>query len=234
MSEFTDHPEIEGSIIVSGRLSSGKDYFSKAKGLTIVGFADVMYQIAEERLGTSDKSVPGVRRYLQKIGAWGRGVYSPEYPVTAARRREEAYITAHGHRMTDLNDPAIWDTFGRPKFWIDVLDARIEQNDFGDVAITNGRFPNELNHFYEDSFQHFHVACTEETRKERLEEKGETYDPEAENDTTEQMAAELDQIALSDHIHDPEYIEDIHPSIVFDVLKQRTLIWNDHRPIPSN
>lgn len=241
-------------VILSGRLSSGKDYIAEKNGYTVYGFADPMYKIAEHFLGTSDKGAEGVRRFEQKVGAWGRGEVNEEYPLTLERKRIRDALQNRGHKITGMGSRSLWQHFGfgneyidcgNPAFfqsgaggfWIELLGDRIGQASEEKIAITNGRFPNELRYFISNHrFKHFHVMCSEETRRERLEEKNETYDPDAETDITEQLAAELDYLALQpedtadvgDRFDDPLITDDDQiGSTVQGVKFLHTVVWND-------
>lgn len=72
-------------IAFSGCYGVGKDYVAKQANLKILGFADAIYPFAEYFFGTSDKSVPGIRKFLQQVGQYGRGHYSEQYPACMER-----------------------------------------------------------------------------------------------------------------------------------------------------
>lgn len=232
-------------VIVSGRLCAGKDFVAEHSGHTVYGFADPMYRLAEHFLGTTDKSLPGVRRFLQKIGAWGRGEVSEDYPVTVERRKMVEELRTRGHEITGMGSKETWKYYAvRPdeaaqedgpsvgpdlgEFWIELLAERIERAPEDRIAITNGRFPNEIRYFLgQMDFTHFHVMCSQETRKERLEERGETLDPEAEADVTEQLAAELDRLALTEEQDEGEMVKDLPTGARVGVFSGNTVVWND-------
>lgn len=82
--------------------------------------------------GEPDKTEPGVRASLQRLGAWGRGDVSSAHPLTAERAVAVSVIrTLPGY-----------ETFGHPRFWIGKLAAALPKS--GAYAVTDTRFPNEL------------------------------------------------------------------------------------------
>src|SRR4051812_18700276 len=83
-------------LALSGQLKSGKDYVANQCGYTVVGFADPIYALVKVLLGTSDKNIPGVRRMLQLVGQWGRGIVSEEYPLTLERASTTKWIKYTG------------------------------------------------------------------------------------------------------------------------------------------
>jgi hypothetical protein len=235
-------PYIEADkVILSGPLKAGKDYVAEHSGHTVYGMADPMYRLANHFIGTYDKDIPGVRRFLQKVGAWGRAEVSEDYPQTAERWRISEKVRKKGAEITGIgtNMPEIWEAFGvRSDFWVQILDTRIQEAPEHRIAITNGRFPNEINHFVgKRGFAHRHVMCSEETRRKRLEEAGEEYDPDAEADVTEQLARELNAVALQQinlgNLYGPpeetEYpmISEMRFECVEDVERLDTVVWND-------
>jgi len=201
-------------IAFSGRLRAGKDFTAIQSGLSVVGFADPIYVICRHYLGTADKAVPGVRTAMQAIGQWGWGAVNEKYPLTTERavwvdkiRREGADVFRNEKLFQGIN----WDAYGRSRtFWVDIMLNRPDMRDDTyaktGVGIVNARFDHEFAPLMAAGFRHFHVQCSPETRRERIEH----YDHAADNDTSEQMAIRLDREATDD-----------------------VVIWNDPAPMPE-
>ncbi len=201
-------------IAFSGRLRAGKDTMASYSGLSIVGFADPMYEICKHYFGSADKGVPGMRAFMQYIGQVGWGCVNEKYPVDVTRalwvdkiRREGPEIFG-AHPLFGGID---WTRYGRAvSFWVDVLLGRSDVKDQTyaqtGIAIVNARFDHEFAPLMADGFEHFHVKCSEKTRRSRIEH----YDAAADNDTSEQMAIRLDTEAPDNKV-----------------------IWSDHEPMPE-
>jgi len=90
----------------------------------------------------------------------------------------------------------------REDFWIDLMRERLSFYEEEKIAVTNARFPDELKMLLGEDFEHRHVMCSEETRKDRLQEEkydGPSEDP-MELPKTEQLAANLDRVASEDPV----------------------------------
>ena len=75
-----------GYDFLTDRFSPGRQaYWDDQFPHEILGFADPIYALSRAYLGTEDKSVPGVRKFMQDVGQWGRGVVSDEYPLSVTR-----------------------------------------------------------------------------------------------------------------------------------------------------
>lgn len=233
---MSDTPTIDAErVVLTGRKLAGKDHVAENNGYTIYGFADPMYKIAESFIGSSDKSVPGVRTFLRKVGAWGRGEVSEEYPLTFERHIATANVREDGPWMTGMGMDSTWEQFGRTdEFWIDLLLSRLEDADEQKIAVTNARFPNEVNRLTEEAgFLHLHVSCSPRTRAERHDRTGEPMDEDV--PLTERLAAEFDWKAGVDDDVDPplEMTADVDPTLLKEVKARRSVVWNDpKRTIP--
>lgn len=237
-------------VIFSGRLRSGKDHVAGQMGLPVFGFADPIYLLTEAWIGSQDKSRPGVRRAMQRIGAWGRGLVSNEYPLTAERRRFCEWAQVHGPNITGVGTGHDWANFGtdwqegfeefppynKGEFWIHLLKKRTADKE--ELAITNGRFPNEIKAFARTEKPkgvHIHVMCSEKTRKSRVIASGEEWDPYAENDTTEQMAAQLDEYVYAGTETARQEVARRHglEDIVGPGNRNLVVVWNDPQREPA-
>ncbi len=185
------------NVVFSGRMGAGKDYCAEQAGLTIMGLMDPLYPICKQFFGTDDKSLPGMRRFMQTVGVWGRGIVNEEYPLNPERAlllREIRMMGCDGH--TPLPFSCEWlpqlcymEKFGTTqRFWLDMLLHRVKGKDR--VAIVNARFPDEISTFKGIGFQHFHVVCKKDTLAVRGRTRGLA---EGANDLTEQMALGFDR-----------------------------------------
>jgi hypothetical protein len=133
----------------------GKDYVLKKLGYSIYGFADPMYVVAEHFLGTSDKSEPGVRRFLQTMGQWGRGVVSEQYPLTLERAKfTQSLLKGTEPSERQLRDKLVnrgvqMRLWGTPECWSTALVTRLRgalaaRPPATRLGISNVRFLNEI------------------------------------------------------------------------------------------
>jgi hypothetical protein len=236
------------NLALSGRFFRGKDYVAHDCGYAIYGFADPMYKIAKVFFGTEDKSFPGARTFLQRIGQWGWGCPDVGYPTTVdvpfcpvgmeenvlrQQRTQNDRVTITKEQFIQwirrdgelwVHQPEFqgvkWEEYGtRTDFWVSILLNRVqklrvlEHNRNADptrVGVVNIRFEHEHDPMAKSSFEHYHVMCSEETARERMEAKGYALTPEADNDKSEQLAKRLDVEMPEDRV-----------------------IWNDHRPVPA-
>jgi hypothetical protein len=181
----------------SGRMGSGKDYIAQQIGAKIYGFADPIYRMSEYFLGTQDKSIHEVRKFLQYVGQIGRGVMSTDYPVSPERclfvqmirdRYADIFESYPEFIVHDDNKNSLWFQYGRnADFWIEIFKKRIERltQPSPVIAVVGVRFENELAALKSLGFKHYHVSCSEETRKARL---GVGYSAKNDADLSEKMA----------------------------------------------
>lgn len=236
MSELLQANE---ALAFSGQMLVGKDHCAGKTGLPIVGFADPIYELVEYFTGSRDKSVPGVRRMMQLIGQWGWGSCDEEYAWDPARCSLVHLIRCDGYAMTKNYGWVDWREFGkRQDFWVNILLCKIGYKaridgfpNFTDIdvkgpsfieptkrkkyAVVNARFIHEMDPMRQNGFKHFHVMCSEETRRERMKEKGIKFDLNADQDKSERMAHEFNELAIAGK------------------LSGQRVIWNDHRPSPN-
>lgn len=224
---------VGASLLLSGRLASGKDYVAAQAGARVFGFADPLYAVASYFFGvevtaTQNKDLPGMRAFLQYLGQWGRGEVNDKYPYTPARAVFVQMVRSLGvHSGSKAFCPSVdWSSFGFDKnIWINALHKRMtEAREIEPklrVAITNARFENELRYFRDqNNFDHFHIMCSPETWAERLAKKNLKPESKELQDVSEQLAIHLDR----------DVVNKIRTQKVGNKLK---VIWNDHRPCPS-
>jgi hypothetical protein len=219
-------------LLLSGRLGAGKDYVSEAAGARTIGFADPMYSVATfffgvEVTATQNKDLPGMRDFLQKLGQWGRNEVTDKYPYSPARAVFIQMIRSLGARgVKGFGSSVDWLSFGTDKdIWIKSCATRaknLRESEPGKrIAITNARFKNELDFFRAlPEWDHWHVMCSEQTWAERLAKKKLTPQSKEVSDLSEQLAIALDR--------------DVQKKIRAGGTNMLRVIWNDHRPSPSN
>jgi hypothetical protein len=200
-----------------GKSTVGRNYAGRKEA----SLAEPLYALARMFLGSDDKTVPGVREFLQTVGQWGRGTVSEKYPRTLERgifsrwARERFPI----HMMDDdldylLNRSKVhWATFGSNEdIWIDALCARMGSLDF----CSNCRFENELAAFTAKLIPVFHVTCRADTLGARW--RAANVSVEALTDISESLATRIDC--------DLDYL---FPEQVRKKYGLSGIIWNDER-----
>lgn len=203
-------------LVCSGRMCSGKDYVALAAGYRCISIAEPLYRLASFYLNTSDKKIPEVRAFMQALGAWGRGEDGP--PSCSGRTREQVSreVRDKGAEMTGLSEVK-WAEYGTTKtFWLSsaarVAETLAEKGD--NVAITNARFPEELDELKRRGFRHVHVMCTEASRLNRA---GREYNPAIDEDTSERMAIDLNERVYNGGA---------------GALPGSAVVWSDYEPAP--
>jgi hypothetical protein len=188
-------------VFYTGRLCVGKDHVAKASNARIVGFADPIYRVVALFSGLSidanrGKDIPGVRECLQTVGQWGRGEFTPKYPLTPARMLFCRTIRTLGKEIGD--DSVDWESYGLDRdIWLKALAKRIADiPEDQRLAITNARFENEFKFFKGQGFEHYHVMCSPQTWVTRLAKRGLTDKSPAVTDMSEQLAAVIDRDAI--------------------------------------
>ena len=219
--------ETDRLYVFSGLMFAGKDHVAKQAALKVVGFADPIYQLVESLCGTSDKSVPGIRRMMQYTGQCGWGYIGEDYPWNPERAMFVRMVRNEGRSLTKDFKWVKWEEYGlRKDFWVNILLTRLGLigtmftrdpllfaemgNQAYRIGITNARFQYQLDLCKAVGFEHYHVRCSEETRRERMLMVDYEFDPKADQDVSEQMAMQFDQS-----------------------MPDEQVIWNDHRPMPE-
>lgn len=185
-------------------------------GYECVSIAEPLYRLASFYLGTKDKKIPEVRAFMQALGAWGRGETGPDSAGTLSREKVFSDVRNSGAKMTGL-DAVDWENFGAKKtFWLGSA-ADVAEKLAGEgvkVAITNARFPEELEELKRRGFRHIHIMCSEAARMNRT---GREYNPAIDEDSTEKMAIGLNEIVQEKG---------------GKAVEGGVVVWNDQGPIP--
>lgn len=224
----------------SGRYLSGKDHVAQLIGCTILGFADPIYKIVELMTRSFDKELPGIRKIMQQVGQWGRGVITDDQPYSIERALFQKWIKDTSIYIpglpSSINLQATYGFGSNEDIWIDILLDRLQRHisfyPNKKIAITNMRFLNEFIKFNELGAKHFHVMTSRETRNERG-----LVTLDLDTDITEELAIFLDEIAInglfrSNNIPHGMFCQAI-PSVLISPVKDRSgIIWNDDRPAP--
>lgn len=218
-------------IFLTGRLCSGKDFVAGKIGAEIFGFADPIYALAEYLLdikvnANDGKDQPGVRKFLQTVGQWGRNEVNEQYPHTVERAMFCMMVRSLANQNCLGADGVEWGQFGLSSdLWVDGLLKRVasvESNAVDIIAVTNCRFPNEYKRLSEAGYQHFHCACSPPTWLARLAEKKLDAKSPVVSDLSEKLASDLNA-DLTKKL-----------SAAKQGPKMR-VIWNDEKvPCPSN
>lgn len=190
-------------VALTGRARAGKDHIAKLLGLETLSIADPLYEICTYFLGSCNKDLPQHRRFLQLLGAWGRGerTKGPESlpnrkDITKEIRKSPQKVAPS--TFAETKGKVDWQKFGKnASFWLEITKARVQniiregkkKGKTTKLAIPNIRFTNELRAFEKLGFLHLHVVCSEKTLKDR---RGKGVNTKNDNDITENFAKKLD------------------------------------------
>jgi hypothetical protein len=228
LPEQTINPASLGrKIFFTGRIGVGKDYNSAAIGARVIGFADPLYQLVEYLTGqkvtsTDGKQIPGVRKFLQMIGQWGRNEINEQYPLTPERAMFSMMVRSLANQNITFGEGVDWGNFGyTPDLWVEGLLKRAEVIE-GRIAVTNCRYNNEYRKLLANDFQHWHCVCSPATWTTRLASLGLSVSSPEIKDMSEKLAQGLDSDLtkkISTQRHGPKL----------------QVIWSDDKaPSPSN
>ncbi len=218
-------------IFFTGRLKRGKDFCAAQSGSKVVGFAEPMYALATYFFGVpvsahEGKDLPGCRELLQAIGQVGRGVITPEYPMSLGRAAFVQMVRSLG----TMNTPGFcssvdWKDYGLDTdIWIKSCllraNALLTESPNVRVGVTNCRFIDEYKALTADGWQPWHVMCSAKTHEDRLARAGIKPNSPALQNVTEHMASRLDA-QVTKKISEQPRGPMLH------------VIWNDNTPPPS-
>lgn len=178
-------------VFLTGRFKVGKDHIAALAGCKIFNFADPLYFLAEHFFGQQPKDA--ARSFLQKVGQWGRGTVSAEYPLTPERALFIKMIRSEFGHGTEQG--VNWGSYGQNEnIWLDSLIARTAAEPSGNLMAVSGvRFQNEYTRLAAEGFIPFHVMTSGTTWTARIQAVGLTPDSPACKDVSEQLAVALDQ-----------------------------------------
>jgi hypothetical protein len=205
-------------IALTGRARAGKDHIATLLGLETLSIAEPLYEICAYFLGSCNKDLPQHRRFLQLLGAWGRGekTKGPKYlptrkDITKEIRKYPQKVAPKTYAET--KGRVKWQKFSRNAgFWLEITKARVqnmirEAKNEGKtlkLAIPNIRFTNELRAFQKLGFLHLHVICSDKTLKAR---RGKGVNSKNDSDITEAFAKKLDTKMVGPQViwNDPNF-----------------------------
>lgn len=163
-----------------GRLGSGKSHLSRElAGLTdgqVIAFGSKVYEVSELVLGrTIDKSRPEDRKTLVDIGThWGRR----GEPIDAELERALTKVWPLSR--------------GYPDIWVDALDRNLRSSVRERILILDDlRFPNEARYLLKNNFHIMLVWCSDNTRAQRLRQRGDSYAAAVDSHESEGLATWL-------------------------------------------
>lgn len=159
------------------------------------GLADPMYGLANHffnaGVSAANKDQPGIREFLQKVGQWGRGTVSAQYPLTTERAVFVTMIRSLATARVLGGDYVAWNSYGENEdIWLDSCVNRTQN--VPNAAVTNVRFENEFKRFKSEGFQAWHVMCSGPTWTTRLAARGLQPGSPQVSDLSEQFAVGLD------------------------------------------
>jgi len=213
-------------IFFTGTLGVGKDYVAAQIGAKVYGFSDPMYALAKFFFGfevnaNEGKDGPGMRKFLQMAGQYGRGTLDVNYPVSIERAAFINAVRSNADSLKALCPYLDWREYGTTdNFWANGLLSRIADSTDPLIANTNVRFDNEFKMLSDAGFQPWHVCCSSATLAERLVKKKLTMQSPELSDVSEALAKRLN--------------EQLRKEISFNRGggKMR-VVWNDPSPCPS-
>lgn len=213
-------------IFFTGRMCAGKDFVANKIGADIFGFADPIYSLAEYLLNikvtaNENKDAPGVRKFLQQVGQWGRSEATEQYPHTAERAMFSLMVRSLANQNC-LGPGVDWGMFGlTADLWIDGLLKRADAVNSNRIVVTNCRFPNEYRRLSEANFEHWHIVCSPQSWLSRLAEKKlDAKSPEV-SDMSEKLAADLNA----------DLLKKLSAQKQGNKLR---VVWSDTTPPPSS
>lgn len=187
----------------TGCICAGKDYVASLAGLERASMAEPLYKLSELfwDLGASARGQKpdGLREFWQKVGQWGKGIISAQYPLTPERAAFEEHVrnTAAASLLRRFgSDYAVdWSSYGRnPAIWANALIERLSLRCTPGKrhGVTNLRFPVEINPFVKNDWPVVHVTASPATLRQRQMNQG--VRPEAAEDISEEYATRLDSL----------------------------------------
>ena len=161
-----------------GQVGSGKSFLARklaaAKGGVVLPFAKDVYRLAQIVKGADiDKSRPQDRELLKAIGTtWGR------------QSRE---VSPDIQEKLEKHKPKEW---GTPDIWANIFVSNCRNLPRGTSVFNDDtRFVNELEISTGTlGFVPVFVVCSEETRRKRLDKRGEKHDPSSTEHLSEELA----------------------------------------------
>lgn len=171
-----------------GRMGVGKDYLAAKltdMGFVRLSFSDPLHELVGEHVlcRKYEKGEPGIRSLLQQVGAAARG--DDQTPSWLQKI---------------VNSIGIVD-WGNQDFF--VVRLRWKMQNFSNkskIIISDCRHQNEISFVKSSGFTLYGVACSEETRRRRLNMRGESISFETERHISERLSTDLQSMVDPSHI----------------------------------
>lgn len=202
----------------SGQLNVGKDHVAHLAGLHVITLPEPIYKAVRFFLGDDDKKKPHVRRAVQLVGAWGRGVNEGTDELVNDHSRNEvvSILRNNGRDITGVDLP--WEKYGKDgDLWINHTVKRLRETaEQGiDCVMPNMRFQREKDILRETGARHVHVMCREEERRRRMKRP---FDPAIDLTETEMYVYHLSRTILEKGV---------------GAADVDAVVWNDKTPPPD-
>lgn len=147
----------------TGAGKAGKSWLAAQLGARVFELDDPIRAMAASAFGEyKEESYAG---FAHEVYAWGEGLVTKSYPLTAAR---SMFVES----IRGLEQKGIrFDYFGRAGFWMQTLLERVlrfrEEFPNEVVVVTDVGTPDQLSALKNTGFLHFHVMCNQLTRTNR-------------------------------------------------------------------
>jgi hypothetical protein len=156
-------------IFFTGHPFSGKMWLAGQIKARVFSFADPIFSLATSAFGDiEDRLLLG--GFVREVTAWGEGLVTPDFPLTAARAMFCDKVHESGNDGYQLMGVPVAE-FGTPGFWAASLLARVAQhikeNPAATVAVTDIQTPEQYKTLRDAGFRPYHVACHNNTRAKR-------------------------------------------------------------------
>jgi hypothetical protein len=218
-------------------LRSGKDHLANLIPWgNRATFSEPLYALADHFFGSDlKKSDPGYRTFLTHAGQYGRRIISDQYPLSTERAAFINAVRNINPRSLDFKYRRVnWSNYGRSStFWAELLcnSEQVFYSDVLGVVVTGHRFHSDEPYLIKEGFTFYLVACSEETRKERLTALNEPYDG---NPNVERHREHL-FMDISEAYATKLTNQFLYPHLPWETPMGMEVIWNDHRlPPPTS
>lgn len=215
-------------IMLFGKIRAGKDFVADRLSIPKHNLARPFYWLINNLIGNTVKGNPGMRRTMQEIGQWGRGIINEQYPVTTAR-------ISFVNMVRKLEG---WESYGeKMDFWAHKLCQSPEILDLTkDLVVTDCRYLDDSKAIEKYNVEPYLVLCYEETRKSRIDALGEKYD----GIIPVPKIGEIPKYDLDFLLKHTDISEVYATYLSWNALysndlgfSQDRIIWNDENPMPA-
>lgn len=219
-------PQNFSRLFFTGRLGVGKDHMAGLIGAEVHGLSEPLYAMASYFFGiqvdaNTNKELPGIREFLQKVGMWGRRHIANDYPLSPERAVFIDTIQRIGADAFDSKLGVSWHHYGTDEnLWLDAAIVRMALSEAPRQAVTNVRFANEFKRMSEQGFINWHVMTTPAELQSRQAKRGVKPGEASLKDVSEALADALDR----------QVVKTVSAQKNGPMLR---VIWNSNTPPPS-